>query len=111
MANRAAKRRTRSYAAAQARRERPQRGERPARNLAAARLRAHKAKVGFVVTAAAVFVAAMIFSRISYAGHSKHRSSTLNAPKRFLHVVAANRLKSGVVAPPQAPPAASSVQS
>jgi hypothetical protein len=85
--------------------------ERPARNLAAARLKAHKAKVAFVITAAAIFVAAMIFSRISYAGHSKHRSSTLNAPKRFLHVVSANRLRAGVVAPPQAPPSVSSTQS
>jgi hypothetical protein len=103
MTSKAARRRAREP-------ERPRR-ERPARNLAAARLKAHRAKVAFVLTAAAIFVAAMIFSRISYAGHSKHRSSTLNAPKRFLHVVAANRLKSGVVAPPQAPPAVSSVQS
>jgi hypothetical protein len=87
------------------------RPERPARNLAAARLRAHKVKVTFVVTAAALFVAAMVFSRISYAGHAKHKSSTLNAPKRFLHVVAANRLRSGVVAPPQAPPSVASTQS
>ena len=104
MASKAARRRSRASAP-------PARRERPTRNLAAARLRAHRVKVAFVLTAAAAFVAAMIFSRISYAGHAKHKSSTLNAPKRFVHVVAANRLKSGVVAPPQAPPAVSSVQS
>jgi hypothetical protein len=107
VASKAARRR------AQREHERPraQRRERPARNLAAARLKAHKTKVAFVVTAAAIFVAAMIFARISYAGHSKHRASTLNAPKRFLHVVAANRLRAGVVAPPQAPPSVTSAPS
>ena len=91
--------------------ERAARQPRAERNLSAARLRAHKVKVAFVVSAAAIFVAAMIFARISYAGHSKHRSSTLNAPKRFLHVVAADRLQAGVVAPPQAPPSATSAPS
>lgn len=106
MAGVAARRRARGQAE-----RRPAREERPARNIAAARLRAHKVKVAFVVTAAALFVTAMIFARISYAGHSKHRASTLNAPKRFLHVVTANRLQGGVVAPPQAPPAVTSAPS
>jgi hypothetical protein len=84
---------------------------RSSRRLHAARLRAHRAKFAFVVAAAAVFVTAMIFARISYAGHSKHRTALLIAPRRFLGIVRANRLQAGVVAAPTAPPAVVSAPS
>jgi hypothetical protein len=108
MAKRAQRRQSRAQVE---RRPRPERAERTTRNLAAARLRAHRVKVAFVLTAASIFIATMIFARISYAGHSKHHLSLLNAPNRFVRVVKKNRLQAGVVAPPQASAAVASAPS
>jgi hypothetical protein len=76
-----------------------------------ARLRAHRVKVAFGLVAVAAFVVAMLFARMSYAGHSKNRPVALNPPRRFLGIVKASRLQGGVVAPPQAPPQAVSAPS
>lgn len=76
-----------------------------------ARGRAHRVKVGFGVTAALAFGAAMLFARFSYAGHAKHKASSLSAPSRFLSIVRANQLQAGAIAPPQAPPEVSTATS
>jgi len=67
-------------------------------------MRAHRVKVGFGLTAALAFGAAMLFARFSYAGNAKHEATSLSAPSRFLSIVRANRLQAGAIAPPQAPP-------
>jgi hypothetical protein len=76
-----------------------------------ARLRATRVKVGVAAGALIVFGASMLFARLSYAGHAKHHSSALTPPSRFLAIVRENRLQSGIVAPPQAPPEVSTATS
>lgn len=61
--------------------------------------------------AAVAFGASMLFARLSYGGHAKHHAKSLTPPPRFLEAVRASRLKSGTVAPPQAPPQVSTATS
>ena len=76
-----------------------------------ARLRATRVKYAIVAGAAVAFGASMLFARLSYAGHAKHTAKSLNPPPRFLEIVRASRLESGIVAAPQAPPAVSTATS
>lgn len=77
---------------------------RPGRRTQIARLRATRVKVAFAAGALAVFGASMLFARLSYAGQAKHHTTALTPPQRFLGIVRASRLESGIVAAPQAPP-------
>jgi hypothetical protein len=72
----------------------------------AGRRRAARAKIVVTVCGLAVFGAGMGLARASYAGHRKHPARPLGAPRDFLGVVQDDILRSGVVAPAQAPPAA-----
>jgi hypothetical protein len=76
-----------------------------------ARLRATRVKVAFAIAALIAFAATMVFARLSYAGHAKPRSRALTPPNRFLDIVRASRLQSGIVAPPQAAPEVSTATS
>ena len=75
------------------------------------RRRVAVAKTGLALLSALVFGMAMLFSRVYYAGHHKHRLSPLAPPPRFLSVVRANQLEAGVIATAQAPPGAETAQS
>ena len=77
---------------------------RPGRRTQIARLRATRVKVGIAAGALVAFGASMLFARLSYAGHSKQHSTALTPPPRFLDIVRASRLESGIVAAPQEPP-------
>jgi hypothetical protein len=77
---------------------------RPSGRTQIARVRAHRVKVGFGLTAVLAFGTAMLYARLSSAGHSKHPATSLSAPSRFRGIVRANRLLAGAIAPPQAPP-------
>lgn len=77
----------------------------------AGRRRASRAKLAVAVGGITLFGAGIGLARASYAGHSKHRSQPLAAPAKFLSVVHDDILKSGVVAPAQAPPAAETAAS
>ena len=79
-------------------------GQRPGRRTQIARLRATRVKAAVAIGAVFAFVVAMLFARLSYAGHAKHHSKALTPPPRFLAVVRQSRLESGIVAPPQAAP-------
>ena len=82
-------------------------GHSRAEELTAARRRAGAAKGLFGVAAVLVFGAAAVFAKHSYPGHPKGPSAPLGAPRNFVEVVRQNLLQSGVVAPAQAPPGAS----
>ncbi len=58
-------------------------------------------------TGALVFGGAMGFARLSFAGHTKSPTQPLTAPPRFVRIVRHNLLQAGIVAPAQAPAAAS----
>jgi hypothetical protein len=68
--------------------------------------RARTARAVIAAAGIAVFVAGAGLARASYAGHAKHRTRALAAPRRFMSVVQDDLLRSGVVAPAQAPPQA-----
>ena len=78
----------------------------PSPRIAAARLRALRAKGALAVTGAVVFGAAAVFARVSYAGHPKHRPTALAAPPAFVQIVRQNLLEAGLLAPADAPPGA-----
>ncbi len=71
-----------------------------------ARRRARIAKATLGAGGALVFGAAMLFARVSYAGHPKRPPRPLAAPPRFVSIVRENLLQAGIVAPAQAPPGA-----
>jgi hypothetical protein len=71
-----------------------------------ARRRASVAKATLGAGGALVFGAAMLFARVSYAGHPKRPLRPLAAPPRFVSIVRENLLQAGIVAPAQAPPGA-----
>src|SRR5579862_4089611 len=71
------------------------------------RKRAAQAKLALVVAASAVFIAGLVVTRASYAGHSKRPLHALAAPPGFVQIVRRNLLEAGIVAPAQAPPGAS----
>ena len=70
----------------------------------AAGRRAGAAKAALGTGGALLFGAAMLFARVSYAGHPKRPPSPLAAPPRFVDVVRENLLQAGIVEPMQAPP-------
>lgn len=78
----------------------------PRRSLAAARLRAARAKFTLATVGGLVFVAALGLARGSHASNPKHRARALAAPPRFVDAVNRNLLQAGVLAPAQAPPEA-----
>jgi hypothetical protein len=61
-------------------------------------------QVAIAIGAVFAFALAMVFARLSYAGHARHQSKALTPPSRFLAIVRQSRLESGIVAPPQAAP-------
>ena len=73
-------------------------------SVAAARVRAGRAKGLIAVGGVAAFAAALVLARGSYASHPKHPARALSAPHRFVDTVRHDLLQSGAVAPPQAPP-------
>ena len=74
--------------------------------MAAGRRRARRAKVALLVGGVAVFGTAAGLARASYAGHAKHRARPLAAPDRFTAIVHDDILRSGIMAPAEAPPEA-----
>ena len=84
---------------------------RPSQRTQIARLRATRVKVAIAVGAVFAFLVAMVFARISYAGHAKQHSTSLTPPQRFLDIVRQSQLQSGIVAPPQADPGAATATS
>jgi hypothetical protein len=85
--------------------------EQPKPRVEAARGRVAAAKVGVVAFAIVGFAAALGFSRVSYAGHSKKPLRPLAAPPRYVEIVRQNLLQAGIVAPTQAPPGAATATS
>lgn len=73
---------------------------------AAAWRRAHAAKVGLAVLAAATFVAGIDLVRAHRPSHRRSAPKPLAPPKHFTAVVQHDLLQGGVVAPPEAPPQA-----
>ena len=57
--------------------------------------------------ALSAFVAGLVATRASYAGHSKRPLHALAAPPGFVQIVRRNLLQAGIIAPAQAPPGAS----
>jgi hypothetical protein len=82
-----------------------------AEELRAARRRALGAKTGLATIGVLVFGAAAVFAQRSYAGHTKHPTTALEAPPRFVRVVKQDLLQAGVVGPAQAPPGAATAPS
>ena len=74
--------------------------------VAAGLRRARRAKVPVTIGAVVVFGAGVGLARASYAGHAKHHARPLGAPSEFLSIVHDDILRSGVIAPAQAPPEA-----
>lgn len=68
-----------------------------------ARRRAQIAKTTLATGGAAVFGAALLFARVTYAGHPKQPLHPLAAPPRFVQIVRQNLLQAGIVAPAEAP--------
>ena len=66
------------------------------------------AKAGVKSVAIVGFAAAVAFSRVSYAGHSKKPLRPLAAVPRYVQIVRQNLLQAGIGAPAQAPPGAAS---
>jgi len=68
-----------------------------------ARRRAQIAKTTLAAAGTAVFAAALLFARVTYAGHPKQPLHPLAAPPRFVQVVRQNLLQAGIIAPADAP--------
>lgn len=79
--------------------------------IAAARRRAHVAKLGMGAVALACFGLGMTLVRSNVAGHSRHSLRPLDAPRRFQDIVRQNALQGGLLAPAQAGPGAVTSQS
>ena len=87
---------------------RPAKAAKPAKppdtpRVAAARSRAARAKATLAIVGAVVFAAAAVLARVSYAGHPKHRPTSLAAPPAFVKIVRQNLLAAGLLAPTDAP--------
>ena len=104
-----ARERRRAAAAAASRAAAPSAPARP--RIEAARRRVGLAKVGVVGVAVLGFGAALGFSRLSYAGHTKKPLQPLAAPPRYVQIVRQNLLQAGIVAPTEAPPGAETASS
>ena len=79
--------------------------------IAAARRRAHTAKVGLAVAALAFFGVGMTRVTANAAGHSRRPLRPLDAPSRFRAIVRQDALAGGLLAPAQAAPGATTSQS
>lgn len=79
--------------------------------LAAARRRAHVAKLGMGAAALACFGLGMTLVKANAAGHSRGPLRPLDAPRRFQNIVRQNALQGGLLAPAQAGPGAVTSQS
>jgi hypothetical protein len=84
-----------------ARRPAPKEPDSP--RIVAARRRAARAKGTLAIVGAVVFAAAAVLARVSYAGHPKHRPTSLAAPPAFVRIVRQNLLEAGLLAPTDAP--------
>jgi hypothetical protein len=78
-----------------------------ASELEAARRRAGVAKVLGGGLAVVIFGVAAVSARQSYPGHPKRVTTPLTPPRSYVQTVRRNLLQAGIVAPPQAPPGAS----
>ena len=76
----------------------------------AARRRAHAAKVALACAGAVTFVVATALARAAFPGHAKKPVTALAPPGRFVEIVRRNQLQSGILAPAQADPAATTSQ-
>jgi hypothetical protein len=65
----------------------------------------------FGVAAVIGFGAAIALARVTYAGHPKQTARPLTAPTKFVQVVRQSFLKSGAIAPAQAPPTGATTMS
>jgi hypothetical protein len=83
----------------------------PETRLGGARRRASVAKLVLFAGGAVAFLAAAALARVAYPGHVKKPARALSAPPRFMQIVRQNQLESGVLAPAQAPPEATSAPS
>jgi hypothetical protein len=79
--------------------------------IAAARRRAHVAKLGMGAAALACFGIGMTLVKANVAGHSRRPLQPLDAPRRFRDIVRQNALQGGLLAPAQAGPGAVTSQS
>lgn len=79
--------------------------------IAAARRRAHVAKLGMGAAALACFGLGMTLVKANVAGHSRRPLRSLDAPRRFQEIVRRNALQGGLLAPAQASPGAVTSQS
>jgi hypothetical protein len=79
--------------------------------LAAARRRAHLAKLGMGAAALACFGLGMTLVKANVSGHSRRPTRALDAPRRFQAIVRENALQGGLLAPAQADPGAVTSQS
>jgi hypothetical protein len=79
--------------------------------IAAARRRAHVAKLGMGVAAVACFGLGMTLVKANVAGHSRRPLRPLAAPSRFQAIVRQNALAGGLLAPAEAAPGAATAQS
>jgi hypothetical protein len=80
----------------------------PETRLGGARRRASLAKLVLAGGGALAFIAAAGLARIAYPGHVKRPARSLSAPPKFMRIVRQNQLESGILAPTQAPPEATS---
>jgi hypothetical protein len=78
---------------------------------AAARRRAHTAKLGLAAAGLAFFGLGMTLAKANVAGHSRRPLRPLAAPSRFQAIVRQNALAGGLLAPAQASPGAATSQS
>jgi len=83
----------------------------PGARIAAARRRAHLAKLGMGAAALACFGLGMTLVKANVAGHSRRPTRALDAPRRFQAIVRENALQGGLLAPAQADPGAVTSQS
>jgi hypothetical protein len=74
--------------------------------LGPARQRAAVAKLALAATGATAFLVAAGLARVAYPGHHKRATKALSPPPRFVRVVRENQLQSGILAPAQADPSA-----
>lgn len=82
-----------------------------AERMAAARRRAHVAKLGMGAAALATFGLGMTLVKANVAGHTRRPLRPLDAPRKFQDIVRQNALQGGLLAPAQAGPGAVTSQS
>ncbi|MDQ2910801.1 MAG: hypothetical protein M3R39_07285 [Actinomycetota bacterium] len=80
----------------------------PATRLGAAHRRAFLAKLVLAGGGVLAFAASAALARVAYPGHAKRSPRALSPPPRFVEIVRENQLESGILAPAEAPPEATS---